>query len=100
MSNFEGIFTVTYWTKQEIDYAYKWDTDNYAKMEVDRVQYTKKLQNHRVKKNDPNAEFSKSEMYCRKFMSYLILFLMVSLKTFSFQNIWCFVQNSSNNCFI
>ena len=69
---------MSYWPQKEKDYSYEWDTKDYERMEVDRVQYTKKLQNHRVKKNDPYAEFSKSEMNCRKFMSYLILFLMVS----------------------
>ena len=49
-------------------------------MELNRVEYSEKLQKYRLEKNDPHAEFSQSLVYFKKFISFIILVLMVSKK--------------------
>ena len=74
---FWGICTTSYWNRKQEEYAYEWDTKNYETLELDRVQYSKKLQEYRIRKNDLHAEFSRSDVYCKIFMTFLILLLMV-----------------------
>jgi hypothetical protein len=57
--------------------AYEWDTEGYETMELDRVQYSEKLQKYRIEKNNLHAEFSRSIIYFKKIISFLILVLMV-----------------------
>ena len=69
--------TTSIWRHKQFNFAYEWDTLGYEAMELDRVQYTQKLQKYRINKNDPHAEFPKSEVFFKKFLSYFILLLMV-----------------------
>ena len=73
-----GILSTSNWNRKQNEYSYEWDTKNYETFELDRVQYTQKLQQYRIRKNDIHAQFSKSDVYCKKLMSFLILFLMVT----------------------
>lgn len=74
-----GILSTSYWNRKQNEYSYEWDTKNYETFELDRVQYTQKLQQYRIRKNDTHAQFSKSDVYCKKLMSFLILFLMIGI---------------------
>ena len=72
-----GIFFTSYWKRYQNDLAYEWDTKGYETMELDRVQYSEKLQKYRIEKNNLHAEFSRSLIYFKKIISFLILVLMV-----------------------
>jgi hypothetical protein len=81
-----GIFFCDYWKRHQSKLAHDWHTEYFEKMEIDRVEYSKKLQRYRLKKGDMHAYFPEYVVYIKYFVSFLIILFMVILfyqKSFS-----------------
>ena len=69
-----GCIFVEYWKHEQIRLTREWNCANFEKQELDRVEYAQKLQQYRVKRNDPYAEFSECG---KKFKYFVSLFMTV-----------------------
>ena len=72
-----GSIFVEYWKREESHLAYEWDTEDYEKMELDRVEYSQKLQAYRIKVKNPSAEFPDYKRYLKYLVSLVVSLFMV-----------------------
>jgi hypothetical protein len=77
-----GSIFVEYWKREEARLSFEWDTEDYEKMELDRVEYSQKLQAYRIKVNDPSAEFPDYKRYLKYLVSIVVSLFMVSYLNF------------------
>lgn len=68
-----------YMRRQESKLSYEWDTENLDKQELDRVEYSKALQEYRNKKHDNTAEFPLYHKYLKYLVSLLVTVLAMGL---------------------
>ena len=75
-----AVFT-EYWKREQARLSYEWDTENFEKLELDRVEYVQKLQQYCAKHGLENAEFPEYQKYLKYMFSFTVLIFMVNLVT-------------------
>jgi len=74
-----GTIFYEYWKREEERLAEQFHTKNFVVVESSRVEYSKKLEEYRIKVNDPHAQFPAYQKYLKYVASFLVTMFFVTI---------------------